>query len=228
METQLTIPDELATWKRTGEALDHEWHEMTFAVKQNNIEHLKRRIEQTSDLDSPMYGQHLSHEEVGNLVRNDEGTSAVTEWLESNGVVASATMFGEYIYAGSTVGVWRELLAAKFHRYDLDNDADKPVADKRGFVLRAREYSLPARIAKHVDAVLKATHLPIARPGKVRGHRAPPPLGYKEEEGHRKDRKRQAEKEEQMSEALKRSMQMAEMTGELEEGMRSLMQGGGM
>ena len=39
---------------------------------------------------------------------------------------------------------------------------------------------------------------------------------------------KKAEKEEQMSKALKRSMQMAEMTGELEEGMRSLMQGGGM
>ena len=177
METQLEIPDELATWKRTGKAPDHEWHEMTFAVKQNNIEHLKRRIEQTSDLDSPMYGQHLSHEEVGNLVRNDEGTSAVTEWLESNGVVASATMFGEYIRAGSTVGVWQELLAAKFHRYEPTDPGGK----KGGFVLRAREYSLPARIAKHVDCVLKVTHLPSGMT-KIRGHGSLVPLGHKEEE----------------------------------------------
>ena len=155
METQLEIPDELATWKRTGKAPDHEWHEMTFAIKQNNIEYLKDRIAQTSDLDSPMYGQHLSHEEVGKLVQNKEATKAVTEWLESNGVVASSTHYGEYIYAGATVGVWRELLKAKFHRYE-PMDPDK----KGGFVLRAREYSLPERIAKHVDTVLKATHLP--------------------------------------------------------------------
>ena len=194
METQLTIPDELATWKRTGEALDHEWHEMTFAVKQNNIEHLKRRIEQTSDLDSPMYGQHLSHEGVGNLVRNDEGTSAVTEWLESNGVVASATMFGEYIRAGSTVGVWQELLAAKFHRYEPTDPGGK----KRGFVLRAREYSLPARIAKHVDCVLKVTHLPSGMT-KIRGHGSLVPLGHKEEE---ENNARRVENEERLRRRL--------------------------
>ena len=157
METQMTIPNEfkMHAWTSTGKARDHEWHEVTFAIKQNNIEYLKDRIAQTSDLDSPMYGQHLSHEEVGKLVQNKEATKAVTEWLESNGVVAASTHYGEYIYAGATVGVWRELLKAKFHRYE-PMDPDK----KGGFVLRAREYSLPERIAKHVDTVLKATHLP--------------------------------------------------------------------
>jgi ABC-type multidrug transport system ATPase subunit len=195
MEKQLKIRDRFSDlrpggWTRTGKALDGDWHEMTFAVKQNNIEHLKDRIEQTSDLDSPLYGQHLSFEEVGNLVRNKEGTSAVKKWLEANGVVASSTEFGEYIYAGASVGVWRGLLSTKFHRYEA-----KFPGGKDGFVIRAPEYSLPGRISKHVDYVLKATHLPTPT-AKIS------PIRVDKADGRSAAVKKRAEKEEQLRRRL--------------------------
>ena len=64
------LGNKLILFKQIHEkANDDEWHEMTFVVNQKNIDYLKKRIEKTSDLDSHMYGKHLSFEEVGELVR---------------------------------------------------------------------------------------------------------------------------------------------------------------
>ena len=158
MEKQHQVPTTVqkVVWKRHEKANDDEWHEMTFVVNQKNIDYLKKRIEKTSNLDSHMYGKHLSFEEVGELVRNDEATSVVRSWLESNGAVTTTTEFGEYIYAGAPVNTWRALLDAKFFRY-------RPThmhGIDSGFVIRAPTYSLPERMVEHVSFVMKATHLP--------------------------------------------------------------------
>lgn len=61
--------------------------ELIFAVKQTNLEELESTLVAVSDPDSPRYGQHLSAEEVDNLVApRPADILTVLMWLKEQGV----------------------------------------------------------------------------------------------------------------------------------------------
>merc|ERR1712166_951907 len=89
-------------------------HELLFCVKQNNIPELKRLLESISDPSSPRFQQYLSFSQVGDILNNTQGVTAVVEWLNAAGAnVTSVTSRGEYISASAPLAVW-SLLGTEF------------------------------------------------------------------------------------------------------------------
>merc|ERR1712166_1146132 len=67
-------------------------HELLFCVKQNNIPELKRLLESVSDPSSPRFQQYLSFSQVGDILNNTQGVTAVVDWLNAAGAnVTSVT-----------------------------------------------------------------------------------------------------------------------------------------
>ena len=72
-------------------------------VAQQNLDLLNRIHAQVSDIEHPMYGQHLSHAELTALVAKPESTDAILTWLNAGGVkgvgTSDALMLGARIPA---------------------------------------------------------------------------------------------------------------------------------
>jgi hypothetical protein len=153
-------------------------HELVFAIKQRNIDTLKERIAKTSDLHSPLYGQHLSFEEVGELCANREGTAAVKAWLEASGVTSIVpTKHGEYIRASAPISTWNSLLKTRFLTFVRREHGGALAGKATGIATRALRYYLPDAMAEHVPYVLKATDLPTERRHGARGPATPLSVG---------------------------------------------------
>merc|ERR1712166_243166 len=87
-------------------------HELLFCVKQNNIPELKRLLESVSDPSSPRFQQYLSFSQVGDILNNTQGVTAVVDWLTSAG--ANVTSRGESISASAPLAPWSQLLDTEF------------------------------------------------------------------------------------------------------------------
>uniref|UniRef100_A0A8B9KFI0 Tripeptidyl-peptidase 1 n=1 Tax=Astyanax mexicanus TaxID=7994 RepID=A0A8B9KFI0_ASTMX len=80
-------------WIHEGRVSPLEEVELTFALKQQNIERLKEQLELVSDPDSQQYGKFLSLEEVSSLVGPSPLTEKVVQnWLQSHGVTSCLTV----------------------------------------------------------------------------------------------------------------------------------------
>ncbi|XP_073725785.1 tripeptidyl-peptidase 1 [Misgurnus anguillicaudatus] len=121
--------------------------ELTFALKQQNVGHLKGLLKLVSDPDSKQYGNFLSLKEVAALLRPSQLTEKVVQnWLRSYGVENCHTVVTrDFLQCAMTVQVAEALLpGAKFHRY------------KRGArtLLRSTSlYSVHEDVHQHLDFV---------------------------------------------------------------------------
>jgi len=132
--------------------------ELTFAVKQQNIEKLQEELMRVSDPDSPSYGEHLTNEEVHKLVApKSEHIAAVLNFLESHGVQGiSATPNSDQITAAVSVATAEKMLSAQYHRLAHKQHAltvDRTIGG----------YSIPAEVAAAVDFISPANHIPSVR-----------------------------------------------------------------
>merc|ERR1712166_483128 len=131
-------------------------HELLFCVKQNNIPELKRLLESVSDPSSPRFQQYLSSSQVGDILNNTQGVTAVVDWLTAAGAnVTSITSRGEYISASAPLAVWSQLLDTEFYTVTHVASSDR--------INRCSDYSLPHFIAQHVQSVAYTTQLPPRR-----------------------------------------------------------------
>ncbi|KAK0659056.1 Tripeptidyl-peptidase sed3 [Lasiodiplodia hormozganensis] len=78
------VPEE---WTKRGSAPeDHSLH-LHIGLRQSQFDELERHLVEVSDPDHHRYGQHLSAEDVNELVKpSDEALELVHEWLADNGV----------------------------------------------------------------------------------------------------------------------------------------------
>jgi len=131
-------------------------HELLFCVKQNNLPKLKSLLESVSDPSSPRFQQYLSFSQVGDILNNTQGVTAVVDWLTAAGAnVTSITSRGEYISASAPLALWSHLLDTEFYTI-------KHVASSHR-ISRCNAYSLPHFIAQHVQSVAYTTQLPPRR-----------------------------------------------------------------
>jgi tripeptidyl-peptidase-1 len=131
-------------------------HKLLFCVKQRNLPELASTLESISNPSSSDFRQYLTYDQIGNLINNTEGTSAVVNWLTSAGVkILEVTPRGEYISASAPVSLWSKLLDTEF--YTLKHLS----SDTR--LSRCNSYSLPHHIATHVQSVAYTTQLPPRR-----------------------------------------------------------------
>ena len=146
-------------WQKTEKAFPHVLKTLVFAVKQSNLDLVEETLSSVSDPDSEFYGQYLSFEEIGDLVRNPESLDAVKSFLLAHGVVESqieSTPNGEFIVAQTTVEKAELMLDASF--FVFENELLPGTQ-----LLRSELISIPDELEPHLDFVGETTQFPGIR-----------------------------------------------------------------
>ncbi|KAG5857478.1 hypothetical protein ANANG_G00019880, partial [Anguilla anguilla] len=139
-----SVPEE---WSHAGRVAPSDRVELTFALKQQNVDRLRTLLDQVSDPDSPQYGKFLSLEEVASLVRPSQLThKVVRSWLQSHGVKDCQSVATEdFLHCEMTAHVAERLLpGSQFHRY---------WNGQRSLVRSPSLYSVHEDVSKHLDFV---------------------------------------------------------------------------
>uniref|UniRef100_A0AAY4BY34 Peptidase S53 domain-containing protein n=1 Tax=Denticeps clupeoides TaxID=299321 RepID=A0AAY4BY34_9TELE len=134
-------------WTHVGRAAPHVKVELMFALKQQNIDHMKSLLERISDPDSQQYGKYLSLEEVASLVRPSELTQKVLgSWLQHHDVQNCQTVVSQdFLQCAVTVEVAETLLqGSEFHYFRRDDQS---------LVRSLALYSVHEDISQHLDFV---------------------------------------------------------------------------
>ncbi|KAK7904366.1 hypothetical protein WMY93_016973 [Mugilogobius chulae] len=134
-------------WKDVGRVSPEEELRLTFALKQQNVARLEDLLMKVSDPDSPLYGKHLSLEEVSRLVRpSAESQKVIGSWLQRHGIRDCHTVHTQDFLQCSMSAEQAERLlpGSRFHRYVRENHS----------VLRSSApYSVPDELHPHLDFV---------------------------------------------------------------------------
>jgi len=150
-------------YSRVGRAVSLHTHQITIAIKQNNLDVVENSLYEVSEMTSPKYGQHLSFEEVGNLVANPTGTNAVLSWLRDCKVnIIHTSSYGEYIVAEAPVYLWENMFQTEFFELSLSPQFLSMVGERHSHqkVIRASSYSVPSHLDHFIDGVMAITTLP--------------------------------------------------------------------
>nr|XP_046267848.1 tripeptidyl-peptidase 1 [Scatophagus argus] len=141
-------------WTHVGRVEPTEKLELTFALKQQNVDVLEETLRLVSDPDSAQYGKHLTLEEVSSLVQPSELTQKmVRHWLQSHGITNCLTVrTQDFLQCTMTAEVAEMLLpGSKFHRYIRDNQS---------VVRSSAPYAVPDDVQQHLDFVGGLHRLP--------------------------------------------------------------------
>jgi len=108
-----------------------------------------------SDPESGRYGQHLSNQQVHDLIAPTPDTvRTVLAWLASHGIIPQAmTSNSDWLTATMPISLAEQLLDAEY--YALTHAATNTTAHR---VLR---YSVPQNVAASLDLVAPTLHLPV-------------------------------------------------------------------
>ncbi|RDW92293.1 hypothetical protein BP5796_01687 [Coleophoma crateriformis] len=137
-------------WAATGRApLDHMLH-LQIGLKQENFAELERHLYEVSDPNHSRYGQHLSVDEVKDLVKpKAETVDLVHEWLLSNGINAF-----DYSPAQDWINIYidvesaEQLLDTEYSLYEHEDGSQ---------LVRTSHWSLPVHLHEHIDTVQPTT-----------------------------------------------------------------------
>ncbi|KAI0755126.1 family S53 protease [Daedaleopsis nitida] len=126
---------------------------LRLALAQSNFAELERRLMDVSTPSSKNYGQHLSKEEVEQLVApKKETVVAVNAWLAEHNISASIVSgAGDWIAFEVPVGKANQLLDANFSVFKHDSGME---------TIRTLSYSVPAELQGHIDLVLPTVTFP--------------------------------------------------------------------
>jgi len=146
-------------WVVLEKASAGEMHQVSIAVKQQNLDLLHDKLMEVSSPDSPKRGQYLSWDETHKLTANPDATASVLAWLNENGVeVESVHKHGHFIKAKTNVATWEKLLSTSFSR----------IARGENSVVRATtDVSMPDNIAELVEGIFMTTQVPVFNPPPI-------------------------------------------------------------
>ncbi|KAM6973245.1 tripeptidyl-peptidase 1 [Aplochiton taeniatus] len=134
-------------WVHVGRVSPLEELQLTFALKQQNVDLLEDWLKLVSDPDSSQYGKHLTLEEVSSLVRPSQLTQkVVNHWLQSHGVKdCQNVQTQDFLQCSMSAQIAETLLpGSEFHRYVQDGN----------FLLRSSsQYSVHDDVHQHLDFV---------------------------------------------------------------------------
>lgn len=157
-ETEVPQPP-AEEWRWVGRAKSSELIELTFAVKQTNLNLLQDLVLAVSDPDSPSYGNHMSLEAVNELIAPSRASiRAVEDHLERHGIRGcDGSINQDFIMCVVPIRQAEAVLNATYHEFTHATTSNVSV-------LRAMRYSLPADVAAHVDFVAPTVRFPTVRP----------------------------------------------------------------
>ncbi|EGG14732.1 peptidase S8 and S53 domain-containing protein [Cavenderia fasciculata] len=144
-------------WKKKNiENKVDELVDLTFGVRQENLDHLKQIVEDVSNPDSAKYGQYLKFDEVKDIVKpNPENLDAIMGWLGENSVINAKVMkTGDFIRATVPVSKAEELLAVRYSKFQ------SKIATDVSFYRSTDPYSVPSHLVDKIDFIGGVNHLP--------------------------------------------------------------------
>ena len=148
--------------------------ELVFAVKQQNLFTLEKKVLEISTPGSPHYGEHMSSAEVHALTAPlDEHVRAVHNFLMKFGVQGAAvTPSSDFITVTVPVELAEAMLApnAGAHYMELRHTSSQTDPIHR---LRTHGYALPDDVSSAVDLVAPTLHVPTIRENQPETNTAP-------------------------------------------------------
>ncbi|CZR64212.1 related to tripeptidyl-peptidase I [Phialocephala subalpina] len=137
-------------WTPIDRAPGNHMLHMQIGLKQDNFEELERHLYEVSDPDHQRYGQHLSDEDVNELVKPaDETLDLVHEWLFDNGVtLANYSPAKDWIHVYIDVESAERLLDAEYSVFEHEDG---------GRIVRTSEWSLPSHLHELIDTIQPTT-----------------------------------------------------------------------
>ena len=108
-------PVEIARWRKLGEPAPTDPKRLVLALKQKNVKLLTQVALNVSTPSHPAYGQHMTADDVAELVAPPAGAlDAVLAWLEDTGVPRSAlaiTKAADFVVCDTDVAAAERLQA---------------------------------------------------------------------------------------------------------------------
>lgn len=157
-------------WQLHAEASPLDEHQVTFAVRQRNVDQLESILYAVSDPRSPQYGKHWSKEKISRFTENPEASQAVRDFAAVHNLsVVKESLYGEYITVKGNIRQLSTVFDTQFFEYHRIAGARSKHAGKK--VFRAQSYSLPTELVDHVSTVFEVVHLPVPSRIKARVHR---------------------------------------------------------
>jgi tripeptidyl-peptidase-1 len=156
----------------------HAVHEVIFVIKQLNVDVLASILDDISDPTSPNYGKHMTASEIADISGNPDARDAVVSYLNGAGAtVTQESLFGEYITAQATVGVWEAMFNTEFFSFAVEparhGGVTRPATATVERYIRTESYSVPIALDSHVESVMNTVQMPTMTSNKVAPKRAP-------------------------------------------------------
>jgi hypothetical protein len=147
-------------------------HEVIFAVHLNNIDALRTMVDDISDIHSPNYGNHLTRQQLSEMVSNWHATDILTGYLTNfstiinvepdpentnNIVIVNTSRDGRFLTAQAPLSVWERMFNTEFHVFSRTNSLTEEVDMT---VHRSLSYEIPEELSGHVRHVLHTVQMP--------------------------------------------------------------------
>ena len=151
---------EPVAWQRLARAWKSQSLPIRIGLKQRNLHHANRFIDDVADPESPNFGKHWTPEQVANMFAPAKETSDRTvEWLVGSGIEEARLKHSKgrnWIEFSGTVEEAERLFNTEYHVYKH--------TDSKGFRIACDSYSLPQSVRKHVDFVMPTIQLEGLKP----------------------------------------------------------------
>lgn len=162
-----------------GKPSPSDLHQVTIAIKQNNIDRLESELLDRSTPGTSNYQQWMRQDEIIQMTSNKQATDAIFKWCRENDLrVEWTNKHREYFQVSTNVSHWESLLNTEFFKWEdhhphsvsymnkpnsfprersPDNDSDQVI---RKDVLRAEYFSIPSTLAPHVHDIFGVCDAP--------------------------------------------------------------------
>jgi len=143
-------------YKKTLDFVDKsDSHPVIFAIRQRNVESLKRKLMEVSDPMSPQYTKYLSSKEVADIASNSDGREALISYLLREGIeITHETLHGDFVMASAPISRWEAVFSTEFQIYEHSQNSEKRV-------YRASHYTLHESVSDHIMGVFNLIHFPM-------------------------------------------------------------------
>ncbi|KAI1497096.1 peptidase-like protein [Biscogniauxia marginata] len=153
-----SLPKVPMGWKRLRDAEPSQVIKLRIALEQPNTAQFEQTLTDISTPQHALYGRHLSREELKNLMKpREESTAAVLDWLRSSGIPqGDIEDKGEWINFKATVSKAESMLNTDFGVYNhVGTEAER---------IRTLHYSVPGEVLSHITMIQPTTRFGQIRP----------------------------------------------------------------
>lgn len=131
-------------------------HELVFATKQINLNILEQLVLSRSTPGNSDFQKWMTFDEVTALTSNTQGAKEISNWLHENGIGQIwMSRNKDYITASAPISRWENMLRTKFHIWE-----DHALQDKIERHILSEDYSIPANLVPHIEAVFYTSQAP--------------------------------------------------------------------